>query len=276
MNLALRDAMRATLAALVLMPACALAQNPATAPATAPTTVPARTAAAPNQVVAAGTVPDEATRAAIIARLREIYGNEGVSDQLSVGSVVAPPNWTSHVRKLISPGLKRVSRGQLSINGNLVEVKGEVANEAQRQQVVSDMASALNPTYTVKNSLRVSAGEQGMLDRTLGNRIVEFQSGSSTLTPQGRTVLDEMAVALLKISGRTVEVAGHTDSQGSRDTNIALAVARAEAVKAYLGTKGVNPASVQTIGVGPDRPLADNATPDGRARNRRIEFRVLQ
>ena len=275
MNLTLRDVTLTTLAALLLVPAWALAQ---TSPPsrTAPAAAPARAAAAPNQVVAAGTVPDEATRAAIIARLREVYGNEGVSDQLSVGSVVAPPNWASHVRKLISPDLKRVSRGQLSINGNLVEVKGEVANEAQRQQVVSDMASALNPTYTVKNSLRVSAGEQGMLDRTLANRIVEFQSGSSTLTPQGRSVLDEMAAALLKISGRTVEVAGHTDSQGARDTNIALAVARAEAVKAYLGTKGVNPASVQTLGVGPDRPLADTATPDGRARNRRIEFRVLQ
>lgn len=275
MNLTLRDVTLTTLAALLLVPAWALAQ---TSPPSrnAPATAPARAAAAPNQVVAAGTVPDEATRAAIIARLREVYGNEGVSDQLSVGSVVAPPNWASHVRKLISPDLKRVSRGQLSINGNLVEVKGEVANEAQRQQVVSDMASALNPTYTVKNSLRVSAGEQGMLDRTLANRIVEFQSGSSTLTPQGRSVLDEMAAALLKISGRTVEVAGHTDSQGSRDTNIALAVARAETVKAYLGTKGVSPASVQTLGVGPDRPLADNASPEGRARNRRIEFRVLQ
>ena len=275
MNLTLRDVTLTTLAALLLVPAWALAQ---TSPPSrnAPAAAPARAAAAPNQVVAAGTVPDEATRAAIIARLREVYGNEGVSDQLSVGSVVAPPNWASHVRKLISPDLKRVSRGQLSINGNLVEVKGEVANEAQRQQVVSDMASALNPTYTVKNSLRVSAGEQGMLDRTLANRIVEFQSGSSTLTPQGRSVLDEMAAALLKISGRTVEVAGHTDSQGSRDTNIALAVARAETVKAYLGTKGVSPASVQTLGVGPDRPLADNASPEGRARNRRIEFRVLQ
>ncbi len=235
-----------------------------------------RPVASPNQVVAAGTVPDEATRVAIISRLREVYGNEGVSDQLTIGSVVAPPNWSTHLRKLISPELKRVSRGQLSVNGNLVDVKGEVANEAQRQQVVSDMASALNPTYTVKNSLRVSAGEQGLLDRTLANRIVEFQSGSSTLTPQGRAVLDEMAAALLKIAGRKVEVAGHTDSQGSRDTNIALAVARAEAVKNYLATKGVNPASMQTLGVGPDRPVADNTSAEGRARNRRIEFRVSQ
>jgi OmpA-OmpF porin, OOP family len=221
-----------------------------------PATPAPRAVIGPNQVVAAGTVPDEATRVAIISRLREVYGTDGVSDQLTIGSVVAPPNWSTHLRKLISPELKRVSRGQLSVNGNLVDVKGEVANEAQRQQVVSDMASALNPTYTVKNSLRVAAGEQGLLDRTLANRIVEFQSGSSTLTPQGRAVLDEMAAALLKIAGRKVEVA--------------------EAVKNYLATKGVNPATMQTLGVGPDRPVADNTSAEGRARNRRIEFRVSQ
>ena len=237
---------------------------------------PAGAAAAPNQVVATGTVPDEATRTAIIARLREVYGSDGVSDQLGVGNVVAPPNWSGYVRKLISPDLKRVSRGQLSVNGNSVEVRGEVANEALRQQVASDLAAALNPTYTVKNGLRVPAGEQAVLDRTLADRIVEFQSGSSTLTPQGRAVLDEMAAALLKIAGRTTEVAGHTDSLGTRDANVALAFARAEAVKAYLAAKGVNPATMQTRGIGPDRPVADNATPEGRARNRRIEFRVLQ
>src|SRR5690606_8937865 len=60
----------------------------------------------PGQVVAAGTVPDEATRVAVISRLREIYGAERVVDQLSLGSVVAPPQWSQHVQKLLSPALK--------------------------------------------------------------------------------------------------------------------------------------------------------------------------
>ena len=50
-----------------------------------------------------------------------------------------------------------MSRGQLNINGNNIELKGEVANESQRQQLAADMATALNPTYSVRNALRVAA-----------------------------------------------------------------------------------------------------------------------
>lgn len=232
--------------------------------------------AAPNQVVVAGTVPDEATRNAILARVREIYGAERVVDQLGVGQVVAPPNWSGYVQKLLSPQLKQVSRGQLAINGNNIELKGEVANESQRQQLAADMATALNPTYAVRNGLRVAAQEQSVLDATLANRLIEFEAGSSVLRPAGRTILDEMAAALLKMGSKRVEVIGHTDSQGARDTNIVLSLARADAVRSYLADKGVPPSLITTSGSGPDRPVAGNDTPEGRARNRRIEFRVSQ
>lgn len=241
-------------------------------PAAAQTAVPA----APNQVVVAGIVPDEATRNAILARVREVYGAERVVDQLGVGQVVAPPNWSGYVHKLISPQLKQVSRGQLAINGNNIELKGEVANEAQRQQLAADMATSLNPTYAVRNALRVAAQEQTVLDATLANRIIEFEPGSSVLRPAGRTILDEMAATLLKMGSKKVEVIGHTDSQGARDTNVVLSLARADAVRSYLAGKGVPPSLITTSGSGPDRPVAANDTPEGRARNRRIEFRVSQ
>jgi len=54
----------------------------------------------PNQVVVAGTVPDEATRIAVITRMRELYGADRVVDQLALGAVVAPPQWQQYVQKL--------------------------------------------------------------------------------------------------------------------------------------------------------------------------------
>jgi OOP family OmpA-OmpF porin len=236
----------------------------------------AQNAAAPNQVVVAGTVPDEATRNAILAKVREVYGAERVVDQLGVGSVVAPPNWSGYVQKLVSPQLKQVSRGQLDINGNNIELKGEVANESQRQQLAADMATALNPTYALRNALRVAAQEQTVIDATLANRIIEFEPGSSVLRPVGRSILDEMAATLLKLGNRKVEVIGHTDSQGARETNVVLSLARADAVRTYLAGKGVAPSLITTSGSGPDRPVAANDTAEGRARNRRIEFRLGQ
>ncbi|MEI7294995.1 OmpA family protein [Paraburkholderia tropica] len=238
------------------------------------TSTPAPMDNAPGQVVVGGKVPDEATHAAVLQRLRDTYGAGNVVDQIEVGDVATPPNWTSNVQKLIGAQLKQIHKGQLKIDGTQIDVRGEVGNEAQRQQIASDMANALNPTYTIRNGLRVSASEQGLLDQTLANRTIEFETGSATLAPEGRAILDQMAAVLAKMSTRTVEIIGHTDNSGNRASNIALSQARADAVKGYLVAKGISPQQLTTNGVGPDQPVASNDTTDGRARNRRIEFRA--
>ena len=237
---------------------------------------PAPAAATPGQVVISGTVPDDVSKLALLTKLREVYGNERVIDQLSVGAVVVPPNWNTYVQKLIAPNLKLINRGQLKVDGNVVSMRGEVANEAQKQQIASDIASSLNPSYIVNNGLRVSATDQGVLDNTLANRVIEFEVGSSFLTPRGKQILDEMLVALQKLKGQKVEVIGHTDDQGLRASNVALSQARAEAVKSYFSSKGLDAQLITASGVGPDRPMANNSTGEGRARNRRIEFRLAQ
>jgi OOP family OmpA-OmpF porin len=251
---------------LVFAPCAVMAQGVA-----APTAV-----TTPGQVVITGTLPDDASKLAILTKLREVYGPDKVVDQLAVGAVVMPPNWTSYVQKLITPSLRLVNRGQLKIDGNVVNMRGEVANEAQKQQILSDMASNLNPSYIVNSGLRITASDQGVLDQTLANRVVEFESGSAYLTPKGKLILDEMVVALRKLKSQKVEVIGHTDDQGLRAANVSLSQARAEAVKSYFSEAGLDAKLISTLGAGPDRPVASNTTGDGRARNRRIEFRLSQ
>ncbi|MDB5799358.1 MAG: OmpA family protein [Rhodocyclales bacterium] len=233
------------------------------------------TASSGRPVIVSGTVPDETTRQAILASTRAVYGAERVVDQLGVGSVVAPPNWSAYVQKLITPDLKQISSGALNIDGNNVNVRGEVTNEAQRQQLVGDFAMRLNPTYVVKNGLRVGAGEQQLLDKTLANRIVEFESGSSKLAPQGIQLLDEMANAILRVGKHRIQIVGHTDSNGHPDANQVLSQSRAESVRRYLVTKGLDANSLEAQGMGAKEPIAANTTIEGRARNRRIEFRIV-
>ena len=244
--------------------------------AAAQNTAPAPTAPQPGQVLASGTVPDEATKAAVLAKLRELYGSERVVDQIAIGPVVMPANWNGYVQKLITPDLRQISRGQLTIDGNNVSLRGEVANEALRQRIASNVATNLNPTYTVNNGLRIAAAEQALLDDTLANRTVEFDSGKATLTPTGRAILDEMVTAMLKLKGRRIEIIGHTDSAGLRASNVSLSQARAATVKAYLTARGIAEDNLAASGQGPDRPIASNDTAEGRARNRRIEFRLAQ
>ena len=89
-----------------------------------------------------------------------------------------------------------------------------------------------------------------------------------------RPLLDEMAQVMVRFKERRFEVIGHTDAQGARAANVALSLARAQAVKNYLVAKGLPADRLNTSGQGPDRPVASNDTEAGRARNRRIEFRV--
>jgi OOP family OmpA-OmpF porin len=228
------------------------------------------------KVVVGGVVPDEATRAAIVARVREVYGADRVVDQLGVDRLVAPPRWTEQVQKVIDPDLKQVTHGQLSIRGNVVEVEGQVQNDAARAHVVSQIGTRLdNPTYTVRDKLRIGQPDPKALDEIVARRTIAFEAGNATLTPAGAQVLDDLVPVLAQFTGRRFEIVGHTDDSGSRDANLQLSAARAEAVKAYLVRKGVPPDDLVTAGAGPDHPVAPNTTAEGRARNRRIEFRVL-
>jgi len=228
-----------------------------------------------GKVVASGSVPDEASRAAILARLRELYGAPNVIDRLEVGGVVPPPNWSENMTKILAPNLKQVHKGQLQVSGTQIALKGNVANEAVRQQVVSQIATSLNPTYSIDNGLVVAGGEaQNVLDKTLSNRVVEFESGAATLTPLGRAILDEMGGAIKQIGTPKIQLIGHTDSQGNRQSNVALSLARANTVRNYLIEKGIPAESLSASGSGPDQPVASNETGEGRAKNRRIEFRL--
>lgn len=225
-------------------------------------------------VVVTGVVPDEATKAKLITRLRIMYGNR-VVDQLAVGNVIAPPNWTSNVEKILSDNLKDVSQGQMDVNGTTVNLRGQIKNEALRQGLVSQIASSLTSSYNVKDALTVMTSEQTHLNDTLAGRIIEFDSGSSNIRAASNGLLDEVVQRIAALGSKTVEVIGHTDNAGNPSNNLILSRARAEAVKAYLIQKGIAPERIITNGLGDAQPVADNETPEGRTRNRRIEFRIV-
>jgi outer membrane protein OmpA-like peptidoglycan-associated protein len=104
---------------------------------------------------------------------------------------------------------------------------------------------------------------------------IYFDSGSATLKPSSFSVLDDVADLLRENSEVRVEISGHTDSDGSSSYNQDLSRRRAESVRSYLVQKGISASRLTTVGYGESQPVASNATADGKAQNRRIEFRVL-
>ncbi len=154
-------------------------------------------------------------------------------------------------------------------------MRGDVGSEALVEKIPAGFAAALNPTYQVRNGLRMGTNEQDMLDKALAGRIVEFAPAAFTLTARGMQVLEEMLPVMLKLGERSIQIIGHTDSQGRPDANAALSQARADAVRQYLVGRGMSANQLISIGKGSTEPVAANDSADGRARNRRIEFRIV-
>ncbi len=102
-----------------------------------------------------------------------------------------------------------------------------------------------------------------------------FDFDKSVLKPEGRAKLDDLVSKIQGINLEVIIAVGHTDSVGSDAYNQKLSVRRAEAVKAYLISKGIERNRIYTEGKGEKQPVADNRTAEGRAKNRRVEVEVV-
>ena len=101
---------------------------------------------------------------------------------------------------------------------------------------------------------------------------IVFDTGSAGIKAESKVTLDKVAKTLLENAEIEVEVQGHTDSKGNRNSNLRLSQARAESVVKYLVSKGIAASRLVARGIGPDRPVASNDTAEGRQQNRRITF----
>ena len=100
---------------------------------------------------------------------------------------------------------------------------------------------------------------------------VQFETGKATLTSDSHARLDSIVEYMTHKASASIEISGHTDNVGSTKKNKRLSQERADAVRDYLVSKGIEAKRIQAVGYGDERPIAPNDTPEGRQQNRRIE-----
>lgn len=123
----------------------------------------------------------------------------------------------------------------------------------------------LNPADDVEKEMEV--GEKLILEG------INFETNSSSITPDSEDILNKSLKYIQAHPNENYEISGHTDSRGSRNHNMKLSKDRADSVKDWLVNKGVDASRLTTEGYGPDQPVDSNDSEEGRAKNRRIEFK---
>lgn len=115
---------------------------------------------------------------------------------------------------------------------------------------------------------------QQLFSEILSKGKIRFESGKADIVPDSAGLLDRLIETALRCPNATIEIAGHTDSDGEEAANQALSERRAQAVVDYLVRAGLPASRFTPIGYGSAQPLAGNESEDGKAQNRRIEFVV--
>ncbi|MBX3202980.1 MAG: DUF4398 and OmpA-like domain-containing protein [Labilithrix sp.] len=172
---------------------------------------------------------------------------------------------------LTSDQLRSAQKELSSTKQNLEKTQDQLAAEKiAREAAEKKAAQALADLQKIA---AVKQESRGMVITLSGS--VLFASNESTLLPAAMVKLNDVADALIKGNpDSNITVEGHTDSQGKRDYNVELGKKRADAVRDQLVARGVAADRIKSVGIGPDRPVADNKTAEGRANNRRVEIIV--
>ena len=196
---------------------------------------------------------------------------------------------TGHVRD-IPNSLQRQALGVLSANqltgvalnldGRELTVSGSIENTVDREGLLLQMAG-IEGIRSVWDDLSVvdpeakARAELERFQQALSNIRTEeviFEPGSAAFASGSRQALESIVQLLRGYPEHRVRISGHTDNTGRPQVNLRISRERAQAVADYLISSGVAAAQVTAQGYGASQPIADNATEDGRARNRRIEI----
>jgi OmpA-OmpF porin, OOP family len=227
-----------------------------------------------GKFVLEGVVPDAQTKDRLVQAAVAIYGNANVLDKLTVDASVSAAACAEKTAALFA-ALKTNPPIGVECDAQGITLTGTSTSDVDKAARETWARDFFGADMHIVNALQIAAPEQPVTrpeDVRCGTRIpaaVTFATGSAHIAARGRKLLDAIAPCL---KTGEYEIGGHTDAIGTAEDNMKLSRARAEAVRAYMILKGVDADRLIAVGYGLERPIGDNATRDGRARNRRIEF----
>ncbi|MEM6898176.1 MAG: OmpA family protein [Pseudomonadota bacterium] len=158
-----------------------------------------------------------------------------------------------------------------------LEAERQARQTAERQATIAERraAAAAERIQTLQSDLRIATSKKVDDGRTLVLQDLGFSTDSAILQPGAQSRLQPLVTFLKEEDDAQIRIEGHTDAQGSDEYNRDLSQKRAQSVKAFLVSNGVDDNRISALGLGEDVPVATNNTSAGRAQNRRVEVTIL-
>jgi OOP family OmpA-OmpF porin len=232
----------------------------------------------PDVIRVGGHVESEQDRDAIVSIVRDTFGSEKLEENLIFASG-APDGYMDAARVAVH-AVSRLAGGHFELNDANVNIAGGAYYPAVAGAVADAVGDNMPSGFNVALSVDVRQPAQpvtplrcrDLLERALSVDRIEFDGGNREISPDSYGALDRVAATVARCPEATIEVAAHTDSDGSTSHNLELSQARADAILEYLVDAGVKRERITAIGHGEAAPVADNSTEAGKTANRRIEF----
>ena len=234
---------------------------------------------APSGITLTGYVPTEADKKAILDLARRKFGAAAIVDQLGFASG-APANFVQAASSVLQ-AVARLAGGRAEIVDGAVEIDGGVYAQSAVEEIVASAQEMLPKGFMATISVVTRQPGQPLgpedCDRLLQSELqtgrIEFEGSKASISKDSFGVLDRIAATLVRCPEGKIEIGVHSDSDGSASRNRDLTQSRAEAVVDYLVDAAVKREGLTAVGYGETAPIADNATAEGKAANRRVEIR---
>ena len=225
-------------------------------------------------ITLAGEVPNENTRQELLNFADKNYAE--IVDKLVISKELNKPNFRNSYTKALDV-LKWLESGKATRTNGVLTISGLV--NADKEKLVRSLFAA-NPNATTlgKISLDLVKGVDTCnteFKNLLETSTINFRTGSAEIDTSSRPLLTTLA-RLAKECPGILMVEGHTDNRGSAEFNQTLSQQRASSIRDALISLGIKAERLQAKGYGLEKPIADNATSVGRAKNRRIVIRIAQ
>jgi OOP family OmpA-OmpF porin len=226
-----------------------------------------------ESVVLRGTLADQESINTIVSQAEQSFGAGNVTNTLRVGkNTSALPNLDGFFLSLAGKSFA-LETLTASLRGTQLSLKGTINSGEANTMLATQMINGLG--LEVKNSLTVAAPPcDDLVNKLLSSSQINFASGGATIKYDSFELLENIKSTTQSCPNAKFEVSGHTDSTGKLNFNMKLSQQRAQAVVDHLVSLGLDASSLTATGYGPNRPIADNNTDQGRALNRRIEFKL--